>query len=497
MEEIRCVAAFDIGTTAVKAVLVGCSGEEYLSLSRDIPILLDGDHKEQDPNEWWHSFCELSRIMMAERPDCQICGIVMSGQMQDVIPVGRDLQPVCPAILYSDGRAYVEAGELPAAAGEDRILEITGNHCDGSLSLPKIMWLKKHKPEIYDKTRCFLISSKDYVIARLTGVCAGDHTACSTACAMDIRTKCWSELLLSAAGVSRDRMPALFASHEMVGRVNGPAALETGYPAGTPVYAGAGDAGATTLASGIMKEGQFNINLGTSGWVATISEKPAFNEGGIFNLAAMPAGKVINVVPFLNAGNVHRWLSVMFSDREQSPDYDQIEKLLERGRPGANGVIALPYLLGERFPVLDSSVRGAFAGITPETEKGDLVRAMLEGVAYSIRQGMEMIGEIPENVSLIGGGGQSAGWCRIMADILGQRITVFRNSDTLPARAVAAAALIGEGIYPDYRAFTESLDQDRQVLVYTPDMEAHAFYDRNYRRAVRLYNALAGWYRSD
>ena len=142
-------------------------------------------------------------------------------------------------------------------------------------------------------------------------------------------------------------------------------------------------------------------------------------------------------------------------------------------------------------------MRGAFAGITPETEKGDLVRAMLEGVAYSIRQGMEMIGETPVNISLIGGGGQSAGWCQIMADILGHRVTVFRNSDTLPARAVAAAALIGEGIYPDYRAFTESLDQDLQTVVYTPNQENHEFYNRNYQRAVRLYSALADWYRSE
>ena len=491
---MRCIAAFDIGTTAVKAVLVGFSGEEYISLSRDIPILLDHDRKEQDPDEWWHAFCELSRLMMAECPDHQICGIVMSGQMQDVIPVDRDLRPVCPAILYSDGRAYAEAAELSEAVGEDRILKITGNHCDGSLSLPKIMWLKKHMPEVYEKTRCFLISSKDYVIARLTGVCAGDYTACSTACAMDIQTKSWSGLLLSASGVPLDRMPDLFASHEPVGRVNGQASSESGYPAGTPVYAGAGDAGATTLASGIMKEGQFNINLGTSGWVATISEKPAFNEGGIFNLAAMPEGKIINVVPFLNAGNVHRWLGVFFSEHKQSPDYDQVERLLENSRPGANGLIALPYLLGERFPVLDPSVRGAFAGITPETEQGDLVRAMLEGVAYSIRQGMEMIGETPVNISLIGGGGQSAGWCQIMADILGHRITVFQNADTLPARAVAAATLVGEGIYPDYRTFTDSLDQDRNALVYIPDPGNHEFYNRNYQRAVKLYNALADWY---
>lgn len=491
---MRCIAAFDIGTTAVKAVLVGYDGEVLTTCSKDIPTLFDGDHKEQDPHVWWNAFCELSHVMMMQYPNVIVNGIVMSGQMQDVIPVDQNLQPTSSAILYSDSRAELEAKELLDSVGEEKIFEITGNHCDGSLSLPKIIWLKKNKPEIYEKTFCFLISSKDYVVAQLTGVCAGDHTACSTACAMDIRTKTWSDLLLTKAGVEAEHMPRLFAPHEMVGQITASAAKASGYPAGIPVYAGVGDAGATTLASGIMEEGQFNINLGTSGWVATVSEKAAYNAGGIFNLAAMPAGKIINVVPFLNAGNVHRWLSVLFSGKDQDADYLETERLINSGVPGAHGLFALPYLLGERFPVLDPSVRGVFAGITPETEKGDFVRAMLEGVAYAIRQGMEMISRQPLSVSLIGGGGRSAGWCQIMADVLGHDITVFKNSDTLPSRAVAAAALIGEGIHPDYRTFTESLNRDGQALVYSPNRENHKFYNGQYQRAVNLYTALEGWF---
>ncbi len=492
---MRCIATFDIGTTAVKAVLVGYEGRVLAEASRDISTRFEGDYKEQDPAEWWDAFCRLSRDMRSMCPDAAVSGIVMSGQMQDVIPVDRDLKPVCPAILYSDSRAEKEAEELTALIGAEKILEITGNHCDGSLSLPKIMWLKKNRPDIYEKTYCFLISSKDYIIARLTGACAGDHTACSTACGMDIRSKTWSGMLLSAAGVSADRMPRLFASHQMVGGVSDEAFAAAGYAPGTPVYAGVGDAGATTLASGIMKEGQFNINLGTSGWVATVSESPAFNAGGIFNLAAMPEGKIINVVPFLNAGNVHRWVSVLFSENGQEPDYRETETLLNESVPGAHGLFALPYLLGERFPVLDPTVRGTFAGITPETKKGDFVRAMLEGAAYSIRQGMEMIGEPPVSISLIGGGGRSAGWCRIMADVLGHDVTVFRNSDTLPARAIAAAALIGEGVHPDYMAFVEGLSQDSQAEIYHPDRDNHSFYDQQYQRAVRLYSAVESWYR--
>ena len=489
---MRCIATFDIGTTAVKAVLVDYDGAVLASCSKDIPTLFQGDYKEQDPSVWWESFCDLAHLMLKQCPNDTVSGIVMSGQMQDVIPIDQNLQPLCPAILYSDSRAETEAKELLDAVGEEIILEITGNHCDGSLSLPKIIWLKKNRPEIYEKTYKFLISSKDYVIAQLTGVCAGDYTACSTACAMDIKTKTWSELLLSKAGAEAERMPRLYASHEMVGRVTESASYASGFPAGTPVYAGAGDAGATTLASGIMKEGQFNINLGTSGWVATVSERPIDNA---FNLAAMPEGKIINVVPFLNAGNVHRWLSILFSGQEREPDYREIEALIAKSVPGAHGLFALPYLLGERFPVLNPSARGAFAGITPETEKSDFVRAMLEGVAYSIRQGMETIGETPTSISLIGGGCRSAGWCQIMADILGHNITVFQNADTLPSRAIAAAALIGEGIHPDYQTFVDGLNQDSQAQIYIPNHENHEFYNQQYQRAVNLYTALENWFR--
>ncbi len=489
---MSCVVTFDIGTTAVKAVLVGEDGQAEARLSRDIPTLYGEEFREQDPAVWWEAFRDLSAELLRNRRE-EILGIVMSGQMQDVIPVDRDLKPLCPAILYSDGRAAEEAEELKAAAGADRILRVTGNHCDGTLSLPKIMWLKRRRPEIYERTRCFLISSKDYIAARLTGETTGDYTACSTAGGMDLERKIWSPEILAAAGIAAEKMPRLLPSHGLAGRVTEAAAAETGYRAGTPVYAGAGDAGATTLASGIAGKGQYNINLGTSGWVATVSDGPMFNEGGIFNLAAMPEGRVINVVPFLNAGNVHQWVSRLFS-ADGEPDYARTQALLDRSVPGAHGVSALPYLVGERFPVADPYVRGAFTGISPETGPEDLVRAMLEGTAFSIRQGMEMIGGKPSSVSVIGGGGRVKTWCRILADTLNQRVTVFAESDTLPARAIAAAALIGEGRLAGYESFTERLATEREATVYDPDPETAGIYERLYRVHTGLYPALKPWY---
>ena len=486
------IAAFDIGTTAVKAALVSAEGVPLYRCSQEIPTLVDGDFREQDPRVWWEAFCSLFQAMRKVFPKEIISGIIMSGQMQDVIALDENLEPVCPAILYSDGRAVEEAGRLVRLLGEDYILRITGNHMDGSLSLPKILWLKKHRPEVFGQARHFLISSKDYIIARLTGRCTGDYTACSTAGAMDLANRSWAPDFLAAAGIAPDRMPVLYASHQLVDRVTAAAARLCGCDPGIPVYAGTGDAGATTLASGIMEEGQYNINLGTSGWVATVSSHALFNAGGIFNLAAMPPEKVINVVPFLNAGNVHQWAARLFSPDGQ-PDYLHTKRILEHSIPGSHGVFALPYLVGERFPVLDAEVRGTFTGLTPETTPEDLTRAMLEGVSFSIRQGMEMLGRPPVSVSVIGGGARVVLWCQMLADVLDFPIDIYPDADTLPAQAIAAAARISSESKPDYTPFIHQL-RSLPHTVYSPSPQTAAVYKPLYRKYLSLYTTMRSWY---
>ena len=485
---MRTIATFDIGTTAVKAVLVDESGTALFSASREIPTLSTDGYMEQDPHDWWAAFQALSRELLAVGTPSAIC---MSGQMQDVIALDGDLDPLRNAILYSDNRARVEAKALARQVGARRIAEITGNPFDGSIPLSKFLWLRDHEPEVFERTRCFLISSKDYVIARLTGLCAGDRTACSTAGCMDIATGQWSGELLAAAGIDPARLPRLYAAHEKVGGVTAAAAALTGYPEGTPVYAGAGDAGATSLASGLAEPGQYNINLGTSGWVAAASANVLPGEG-VFNLAAMPEGRLINIVPFLNGASVHRWLSALNSDMD-APDYAKVDAQLRSSPPGARGVMALPYLVGERFPVPDSSARGSFVGLTPSTTLADMSRAMLESVAFSIRRGLEQMPCAPTQVSLIGGGARVEPWCQIMADVLGQRVRVFRDAGHLPARAIAAAALIGEGRLDGYDAFVQSI-LTGQSATFQPDPEAHALYNHLYQKHVHLYEALRGWY---
>lgn len=505
MADRKYIAAFDIGTTAVKGVLACEDGTLTSSRSIEIPTIFEGEKKEQDPRVWYEAFCEISRGFFKKQkaencPDSgetssavkpeDIRGIVMSGQMQDVIPVDENLQPVGNAILYSDGRGALQAQRLLDRFGAQEIERITGNHCDGSLSFPKILWMKENEPERFEKVHKVLISSKDYIIAQLTGEAAGDVTACSTACAMDIHKKVWDSALIEGMGISMELFPKLYHSHQQVGTVTDAAAAEAGYVPGTPVYGGVGDAGATTLASGISKPGQYNINLGTSGWVATVSDDVLPAQMGVFNLAAMPENVYINVVPFLNAGNVHKWITTLLSPEEGKADYEYINGLLESSDAGAGGVMFLPYLAGERFPVMDSRIRGCFIGLNPETDRRDMVRACLEGVAFSIRQGIESIGTPASSVSIIGGGGRVNAWCQILADVLHQTVYVYKNAEVLPSLAIASAVLLDQRVIPSYDAFTKSLQKPENSIAYEPSEEKGKIYDQIYERYRKIYPAV-------
>lgn len=496
------IAAFDIGTTAVKGVLVSEKGECIASTSVNISTYFQEDHQEQDPLEWYEAFCGISRQFVKQIPAREIGAVIMSGQMQDMIPVDAMGMPVGRAVLYSDGRAGKEAEEIREAlarslGGEEGYAErVTGNHFDGSLSFPKILWMKKHQPEMFEKVYKVLISSKDYIIARLTGSFCGDSTACSTAGAMDIHKKQWDERILEAGGIGLSLMPKIRMPHEAAGQVSAKGALESGYREGTKVYSGVGDAGASTLASGISRNGEYNINLGTSGWVAMVSDEIFNSEGGVFNLAAMPEGKYINVVPFLNGGNVHKWAAGVFGGGKE-PDYEKVDRLLEESVCGSRGVLFLPYLAGERFPVMDSKIRGCYYGISAGTTRSDLVRSCLEGVAFSIRQGIESIGVPPKKISVIGGGARVACWCQILAEVLNAPLYVYRSSETLPSLAIASAVWLANGDIKSYSDFTDTLQAEDKSIVYRPDPDNGARYDEIYKEYLKLYPAVCAMKEKD
>lgn len=485
---MKYVASFDIGTTQVKGVLVSTDQTVVCSLSKPIETVFYQDTKEQRPEDWYTVFCQISREFFAKgyRPE-DILGIIMSGQMQDLITVDQDCLPVMKAILYSDSRANKEAVEIQNKIGLKKIMESTGNHFDGSMPLAKLLWIKKNNPVAYKHIYKILISSKDYCIARLTGQYITDVVSASTAGLMDIYQKKWNVDWLAHINLNPDFLPKIKYAEDLVGNVTKKAALESGYSVGTPVYAGSGDAGSTTLASGISKEGEFNINIGTSGWIAGIDNK-ILQRKGVFNLAAILKDKYINVVPFLNAGGVHNWISkTLTPDNDQENRYAYLDKLLTNGQCGSHGLIFLPYLVGERFPVMDEQAKGCFLGISAETTKSDLARASLAGVAFSIRQGLEAIGKPARRITLIGGGAKVKTWCQIFADVLGKPVFVVNNAEYMPSISLAASVFIAQNLETDYHHYISTLIKNNNFICYHPIEQNVETLDRQYLKYIKIY----------
>lgn len=490
---MKAVATFDIGTSYVKGVLVNMEGIPLITENRSIDTIYcgpDRSHIEQDPRQWYEAFCDISKRFIAQYQAEEITAIIMSGQMQDLILVDDACNPVSNAILYSDGRAQREANEIERSIGMDVLTNVTANAFDGSRPFAKLKWIKDHAPEAYSRATHVLISSKDYVISKLTGDFVSDVVSCSTAGLMDIQTKEWKHDWLEKMDLKKVQWPKVLYAHRIAGYVTSTAAHETGYCTGTSVYAGSGDAGSATLASGISRDGEYNINLGTSGWVACTSSSP-YLAPGVSNLAAMPEDVYINVVPFFNAGNVHRWITnLLFDEGSQSDRFIRMNALLEESEPGSGGLLFLPYLVGERFPVMDADVAGCFVDVRPNVGKANLARACLEGVAYSIRQGLDAIGKAPLSISLVGGGAQSSIWCQILADMLHMPLTVCNDSEYLPAMALLAAILVDPGHAEGYSEITSKFIMSKNCSVYSPDKDAASIYDRSYARFCSIYPAV-------
>ncbi|MDR2019964.1 MAG: hypothetical protein LBQ14_04280 [Treponema sp.] len=494
-------AVFDLGTTAVKGVLVSDAKEAVFRYAQPVNApaassVQNGtdpriQYVEQDPRDWYAAFCAVSRrIFRAGFEPGAVRGIVMSGQMQDLIPVDRRGDPVRPAILYSDGRAGEEAARLVSLIGADTLRRSTGNDLDGSIPAAKLLWFREHERENYARTAFILGSSKDFIILKLCGRAAADITAASTMGLMDIHAKRWDDAILKALDLAPELLPELFSAGEETGRVSPRGAEETGFKTGTPVYAGSGDAGASTLASGIIRPGEYSICLGTSGWIAAISGDTV-SIPGVFNLAAVSPDLYINVVPFLNAGGIYSWVSGLWSAGDGA--YDHAGALLEKSEPGSGGLLFLPYLAGERFPVMDPRIRGAYIGISRDTGPAQMTRACLEGVAFSIRQGLETMasGETPRKINLIGGGVRTLLWRQILADILQSPVTVAEeSSEYLPCIALAAAVFTAQGLEASCESYMASLKEGK-FLCYEPGRAAAAL-DVQYRRYLKIYSAVKG-----
>lgn len=467
---------FDLGTSGAKAALLTDDGQIVRSADAPYPThTAPGGIVEQHAADWWSAVQTVCAALASDLP--HVKAVATTGQMQDLILVDADGLSPFPVILYSDRRAQLEADQIIERVSAARLCALTGNDQGADSLWAKLLWLERHQPGMLEQGRRLLFGAGDYLVYRLTGTAATDTTTASTTGLMDLQTRRW--LPSDTFGI-RDLsalLPQIVPGGAQVGTVGDGAARALGLPAGIPVFLAPGDAGATTLGAGAGEIGQAYGYLGTSGWVGLSTPEPGSPEQGVFTLAHPRPDGFIQVAPLLTAGGNLDWIARMF---EQGALGTLIEEAT--ARPISN-VIYLPYLNGERAPFSDPLARGTFIGLSASTERPDLVRAVLEGVAFAYRHTLEsLLPQPPEQLYLTGGGTRSDAWCQLLADVLRLPIIAAREAEFVAVRGALLAAQVARGDAPSY-----TLNLAARATMQPAQTER---YERKYQAYRAAYPAL-------
>ncbi len=450
---MKYLVGIDPGTSGVKCLVMDEAGKVVKSVTREYPLYTPKPAwSEQDPADWWNGTKEALKAMLADVDKTKIVAVGFSGQMHGLVALDENNQVIRRAILWNDQRTGAECDEIIAAAGGmDGLVSYTNNTMLTGYTGGKILWLKKHEPENYAKMKKFVMP-KDYVRYQLTGVLATDASEASGTGLFDVKNRKWAEGLITKLGFSLDLFPKVYESDQITGQVTKEAEAETGLPAGIPVYGGGGDAVIQNAGMGIVREGTLGVVMGTSGVVGTSMNSFGQNTGGrlqyFCNNAAnkwMAFGCQLSC-----AGSMEWFRNTFYADGSVS--FADIDKTAEKSAIGANNVVFLPYLTGERCPYPDPEARGVFYGMSLLTNLGDMARAVMEGVVYGLKQMYDLIRETNPNLKfndiiLSGGAAKSALWKQIVADIFGLPVKILAGAAEGGAYGGAIVAGVGEGIW--------------------------------------------------
>ncbi len=492
------ILAHDLGTSGNKATLFSDDGELIDSVvSAYDTFYAPGGVAEQNPDDWWRAVAESTRRIMAGRDAKQVGAIAFSGQMMGCLCVDRHGVPLRNHMLYCDQRSLEEEREFADRGGAENIYRITGHRASASYSATKLMWVKKHQPEIYRKTAAIL-NAKDWLNFRLTGRTVAEVSDASGTNLLNLKTGEWSPELVTAAGIDPDMLPPVVPSTAVVGELTREAADALGLVAGIPVVAGAGDGVASGVGAGSVAPGRTYNYLGSSSWVATTSTEPVYDKAmRTFTWAHAVPGLFHPAGTMQTAAASYVWLKNEICHEEatraeaagHSP-YDYMNETASRSPAGANGLIYLPYLLGERSPRWNPAARGGFIGLTMAHTRADLVRSVLEGVSMNLAVIIDIFreqGNGIDDIIVIGGGAKGALWRRIMADVY--NATILRPNYLEEATSIGAAIIagVGAGIFPDFSV----VDRFFAIVdTVAPDPATRPVYEQNRDLFDRLYQAL-------
>jgi xylulokinase len=450
------ILAHDLGTSGNKASLYTKEGELVASALApyETHYAHNGLWAEQNPEDWWQAVCLSTRQIMAGRNPSDVMAVAFSGQSMGCLCVDKNGAPLSQSIIWQDGRAAKEAAAIvERVGGKQEACRLVGQQLTANYSLSKLMWIKANNPDIYKKTHKVL-AAKDYMTFRMTGRYVTDHEDAAFMQAYDMSARAWSPRLIDAAGVDGDMFPEILESTDVAGYVTKRAAEDLGIASGIPVIVGSGDGPCAALGAGALSSGDSYLCVGTSTWLSVLTDKYVPDPEGRLQVYPFAASGLYLLAGTMQAGGLsYSWARRQYFD--PATPYSEIDAAIENTPAGAGGVVFLPYLMGERSPWWNTRARGAFIGMSAETSRGHMLRAVLEGVAMNlqlIREDIMRYTPFASEINIIGGGAKGGVWRQIIADVL--QTTVRKTVTTEEATNFGAAiiAAVGIGLFPSFSA---------------------------------------------
>ncbi|MCM1101838.1 MAG: xylulokinase [Clostridium sp.] len=476
----------DLGTSAVKLLLMDSGGNIRNIVSKEYPLYFPHPGwSEQDPSDWWEQTKAGIRELLQGADVSQVAGISFGGQMHGLVLLDERDEVIRPAILWNDGRTVEECDYLNEVIGREKLSACTANISFTGFTAPKILWVRDKEPENFARIAKIMLP-KDYIAYKLTGVHCTDVSDASGMLLFDVQNRCWSKEMCEICDVKESWLARCYESYEKVGCVLPETAAELGLPANCAVAAGAGDNAAAAVGTGTVGDGRCNISLGTSGTIFISSGKFGVDRNNALHSFAHADGRYHLMGCMLSAASCNKW---WMEEILRTADYGTAQREIAEERLGENPVYFLPYLMGERSPHNDPKARGTFIGMTMDTSAADMTQAVLEGVAFALRDSLEVarsLGICPERTKICGGGAKSPLWKKMIANIMNLKVDVMESEEG-PALGAAMLAAVACGEYLTVEAAAESIVKVTETI--EPDPVLVAKYDSRYAKFKEIYPA--------
>ncbi|CAH0118362.1 MULTISPECIES: xylulokinase [unclassified Paenibacillus] len=499
----KYILAHDIGTTGNKATLYTSGGEKigsaFYGYETHYPQV---GWAEQNPDDWWEAVCVSTRKLLQTTQTGQdhIGCVSFSGQMMGCLLVDKRGVPLERSIIWADMRAEAEADWMLNRLGMEYAYRMTGHRISSSYPGPKLLWIKRRRPDIYGQA-AKMLQAKDYLAYKMTGAFATDYSDASATNLFDLSAKRWSERIIEACGFDMNLLPAPYPSATVIGEVTAEAAAATGLKQGTSVVIGGGDGCCAAAGAGVMNEGESFNCIGTSSWISIATNEPLFDPAmRTFTFVHLDPAQYVPTGTMQCGGASLQWLKNRFYAAESasaSNVYDLLNAEAAASPAGANRLLYLPYLLGERAPRWNPDARGAFIGLHMKHDRGDLARAVMEGVGYNLKIVLDTFrgqGVSIDRMRVLGGGAKSPLWRQILADIYDTEISVPADLEEATSMGAAMAGAVGAGLIPSFSAAKRWI---KEVSTHQPAREYRQIYDemfdifeQSYRQLLPIYQSL-------